>query len=182
MRKKLSEEQKELNRKAREEKKELARIEAEKAQPEIKEMTITIEWKKSRMWGHNPHAKAEITFKDDRAGPWNSGFYRTDTYTCSGCGYDKESTVIAKIFNDYLKYKLWNMTDEQIKGGNGSGDIGKAPYGVRSYTFNSRHYGGGIGADCYYAISEFIGGKFQHIASGETFDVFKYTDDIKEDK
>jgi len=179
--KKLSEEQKQANKLARKEQKEkikeITRIQAEKSQPEIKEMTITIEWVKSRTWGSNPHAHAEITYKDNTAGKWKNGFFRTSNdYTCSGCGYDKESTVIAQIFNEFLKYKLWQLGSEKIKGGNGSGDTGLAPYDIHLYTENHPHYGGGIGTNCYYRIAEYIGGKFEHISSGKMFDVYKYTD------
>lgn len=37
-------------------------------------------------------------------------------------------------------------------------------------------YNGGVGTSCYYKIAEFIGGKFENIANGKTFGVFKYTD------
>ena len=85
--------------------------------------------------------------------------------------------MIANVFNAYLKYKLWNLSPEQRKGGNGSGDAGKAPYGIHVYSDGHPHYGGGIGTNCYYRIAEYIGGKFEHISSGKTFDVYKFTDD-----
>ena len=174
---KLTEQEKkerlEARRKARAEAKEQARIEAEKNQPHVKEITITIEWKKSYMWGSNPHAEAAVTFHDHKAGEWGTGFFRKDGYTAGGCGYDKESTVIASIFNDFLKYKLHgklNDVDEYL-----NGEKTKIPYGIY---INSqwKHYSGGIGTNCYYKIAEAIGGKFEHVASGKTFDVYKYTD------
>jgi hypothetical protein len=177
----LTPEQKEANKLARKEAnkqiKELARIEAEKNQPEVKEMTITIEWCKSKTWGANPHAHAEIHYKDNKAGAYGTGFYRPDTdYTCSGCGYDKESTVIAQIFNEFMKGKLWSMGIENLKGGNGSGDKGNAPYGIHLSSNNRPYFGDAIGTSCYYRIAEFLGGKFEHIANGKTFDVYKYTE------
>ena len=48
------------------------------------------------------------------------------------------------------------------------------PYGI--YLGQWRHFAGGIGTNCYYKISEAIGGKFEHLASGKTFDGYKYTD------
>ena len=176
----LTSEQKEANKLARKqarmETNELARITAERDQPPVNSIIISIEWKKSRTWGSNPRAMAEVNFMDKNSGPWKTGFYRADGYTCSGCGYDKESTVIGEIFNDFLRYKLWALSDEAIKGGNGSGDNGSAPYGIHNYNLNSRSYGQGIGTSCYYRIAEYIGGSFEHIASGKTFDVYKYTD------
>ena len=147
----------EENRIAREVKK----IEAEKNQKPVKEIVISIEWVKSRTWGHNPNATAEVHFQDGT-------FSRKEGYRASGCGYDKESTVVAAIFDDFLKYKLWerDLTDA-------------APYGISSGNTGSyeyRYFGGGIGMSCYPRIAEFIGGKMENVASGKTFDVWKYTD------
>jgi hypothetical protein len=177
MKTRLTEEQKEANKIARKEAaykaKELARMEAEKNQPEVKEINISIEWKKSRTWGNCPRATASVSFK-------NGTFERNDSFYASGYGYDKESHVIAEIFNTYLKYKLWNLPEEKMRGGHGSGDNGPAPYGINYRTsINGEEYrgfAGGIGVNCYYRISEHIGGKFDCIASGKTFDVYKYTD------
>jgi len=143
-------------------KKEEAQEQTEKNQKQVKKMTITIEWKKSSTWGNNPNATAEVHFKDGT-------LERSQVYKCSGCGYDKESTVIAQIFNDYLRYKLWEIEDaKHIQKGK--------PYGIRlNYEF-SPYYEGGVGANCYYSISEFICGKFEHIAGGNTFDVYQYTE------
>ena len=168
----------EQRRNARSQEKESARIESEKNQRHVQELTITIEWSKSRMWGNNPHASVEVHYVETQQ---YGNYAHKDGYTASGCGYDKESTVIAEIFNEFLKYKLWELSDETIKGGLGSNDNGPAPYGISIYKREngygeSRYYSGGIGTSCYYPISEYIGGKFEHIASGKTFDVYKYTD------
>lgn len=162
-----TEEEKIARREARKEAKKvaakLAVVEAEKNQKPVKEITITIEWRKSRTWGSNPHAEAAVSFQD-------GSFERRNSYTASGCGYDKESTVIAQIFNDFLKYKLHTKIE------------GEPPYGMYYGTTALSHipdyvsYNGGVGTSCYYRIGEFIGGKFENIASGKTFDVYKYTD------
>lgn len=167
--KKLTEAEKSARQEAKAKAKELATIEAERSQKPVKQISISIEWKKSRTWGNCPRAEASVWFKDGTF-ERNNGFY------ASGCGYDKESTVIGEIFNTYLKYKIWAMTTEQIKGGNGSFDNGPAPYGVHSDRENHRSFGQGIGVNCFYRISEYIGGKFECLASGKTFDVYKYTD------
>lgn len=165
----MEKEKLEARREAKKLAKELARIEAEKNQKPVKSIDITIEWKRSKTWGSNPNCEARIQYKD-------GSFDNSPVYKCSGCGYDKESTVIADVFNDYLKYKLWALSDEQIKGGHGSMDSGSAPYGVTNYSKNYRNFAGGIGTNCYYAISEYIGGKFEHVTGGKTFDVYRYTD------
>lgn len=168
----------EARRKARRLEQEKLEIEAEKAQKLVKSLTITIEWRKSRMWGNKPHAEAQVSFKDGT-------FERANGFTCSGCGYDKESTVIADIFNKYLKYKLYQK--HQWKTRINSNEKINYPYGVNYYngdvgkTYENGYistpcYNGGVGTSCYYRIGEFIGGRFENIASGKTFDVYKYTD------
>jgi len=175
-------EQKEANKVARREAKAKANTEArikdEKEQNPVKSIEISIEWSKSRMWGSNPHATARVHFRD-------GSFEMREGFTCSGCGYDKESTVIAEIFNTFLKYKLWHFSKKRIAGGNGSTDEknGNAPYGIyapsKGTVYNSRGFSGGIGTNCYYAISEYIGGKLERVASGKTFDAYTYTDKRK---
>lgn len=165
---KLTAEQKQERADAREAARAAARIAAEKAQKPVKRLTISIEWKKSRTWGNNPSADGAVEYADGT-------FARIGPAKASGCGYDKESTVVAELFNACLKYKLWGMTHEQIKGGHGSGDKGPAPYGINSYQDGGRHYAGGVGIGCYYKIGEYIGGTFEHTASGRLFDVYTWT-------
>lgn len=165
---KLTPEQKAANlearREARKQAKEAARIESEKSQKPVKCIKISIEWKKSRMWGNNPHLEARIEHWD--------GTFSYATATASGCGYDKESTVIADIFNQFLKYKLYQPLVPVP--GYLNGEKVNLPYGI--YISRWRHYSGGIGTNCYYKIAEAIGGKFELIASGKTFDAYTYTD------
>jgi len=163
---KLTEEQKQANKAARQqakkEEKEFQRIESEKNQKPVKSIAISIEWKKSRTWGSNPKLDADIYFKD--------GTYASFSATCSGCGYDKESTVIADVFNTFLKYKLYG----EFQPCDNPRDKDGLPYGI--YLGQYRHFSGGIGTNCYHSIAQAIGGKFERIASGKTYDAYKYTD------
>lgn len=159
---KLTIEQKEANKlarkEARQEAKRIAKIEKEKNQKPVKEIRFSIEWKRSRMWGYNPHLTAECYHQD--------GTFTRVASTAFGCGYDKESQVIADAFNVLLKYKLYKLEEK---------DGAKIPYGI--YLNDTyKGYAGGIGADCYYSIGEAIGGKFEKVASGKSFDAYKYTD------
>jgi len=147
---------KEQIKRVRQAEKRLIKIEAEKNQKPVKKITINIEWKKSRTWGRNPHCKAFAIFHDGSED-------RSPTFKASGWGYDKESTVIASVFNHYLKYKLYLTPSSS-----------EDPYGI--HVKDGAHYDGGIGTRCYYSISSFIGGVFTHVASGEMFDVFMYED------
>jgi hypothetical protein len=131
----------------------------EQSQKPVQSFSITIEWKKSRTWGANPHAYADVIYKDGTRG-------QTKTYKASGCGYCKESTVIADIFNELLKYRLYEFTAND-----------KLPYGIRiweSELGTRRYYEGGVGASCYYSISEKIGGELKKLASGKSFDVYHF--------
>ena len=167
--KKLTEEQKAANKAAREATKEAERIEREKNQKPVKSLKITIEWRKSRTWGSCPHAEAVIVYHDGTS-------ERRGGYTASGCGYDKESTVIAEIFNDFLKYKLWEIYIAQLANKEDPDGQRAQPYGVTNGEYY-KYYNGGVGTSCYYAISEYIGGKLVNVASGKTFDVYEYTEE-----
>jgi hypothetical protein len=162
---KLTQEQKDANKllrqEARKQKKEFERVEREQNQKPVEKITISIEWKKSRMYGNNPTAEARIFHKD--------GSISYGVAKCSGYGYDKESTVVAQIFNNFLKYKLYGefVPVERAREGG-------LPYGI--YLGQYRHFSGGIGVNCYYDISKAIGGEFKHVASGKTFDVYEYTE------
>ena len=147
-------------------KKDIESEDMERNQKHVKEMTITIEWKKSKYYGYCPSASVDVYYKD--------GTYKHDSgYYAGGCGYDKESTVISEIFSNFLIYKLWDMEDDLEK-------QGQAPYGI--YFGDYPCYSYGIGTDCYYKISEFIGGKLEHISDTKTSDVYKFTNDVINEK
>jgi hypothetical protein len=157
---KLTPEQKEANKvqraEARKESKRIAKIEAEKNQLQVKQIEFSIEWKKSRTWGNNPHLEAWISFVDGTSEKYNC--------TASGCGYCKESTVIAEVFNAFLKYKLYQIPENKAEA---------LAYGIRIGEYKG--YSGGIGVESYYRIAENINGEFKKLASGKTYDAYKLT-------
>ena len=124
-------------------------------QKPVKSMTINIEWKKSKTWGSNPHATAHVLHID--------GTHSVGKYTCSGCGYDKESTVISRAFNDFLLYRLHKLART----------CKKVPYGVHLPGAYFPYFDGGIGTGCYFDIAKFIGGTFRRVASGDSFDAYE---------
>lgn len=165
-------------------KKELEHIELQKKQREVASLTIIIEWKKSYTWGMNPNASVEVEYKHADFTKGEAKFERSDGYRCSGCGYDKESTVIADIFNRYLRYKLYQKRELKSTI---NGEEVNHPYGVYYYNgdigekcangyIDKPMYNDGVGTSCYYDIAKFIGGRFENVANGKTFSVFKYTD------
>ena len=137
---------------ARKEDKRLAKIEAEKNQKPIKEITFSIEWSK----GGNPTMLARAYHVD--------GSTSCVRARAGGYGYCKESTVIAEAFNSLLKYKLYQIEN-----------IEALPYGIYINRNQYTGYSGGIGVSCYYSIAELIGGKFEKLASGKSFDAYKLT-------
>ena len=131
---------------------------------EIKEIRISVEWKKSATWGMNPTASVEI-YTTDKEG---NSKYSQFTGTASGCGYDKLSASIATAINgspDFMK--LLYATYEK------KGKINK-PYGV-SFSEYGAYLSGGVGVSSYRSVFEWLGYSFNSIASGKTFDVFTVT-------
>jgi hypothetical protein len=143
---------KEANKLARQEAKRLAKNEAEKNQKPVKEITFSIEWSK----GGNPTLEARAYHVDG-----STSYVKA---RAGGYGYCKESTVIAEAFNSLLKYKLYQIEN-----------IEALPYGIYINRNQYTGYSGGIGVSCYYSIAELIGGKFEKLASGKTFDAYKFT-------
>lgn len=142
--------------------KEQASIDAKRNQKPVKVMTIKIEWSKSKTWGSNPYADADISYADGSCGS-------VGCFTCSGCGYDKESTVVADVCEASLSYLLYRKMAEGLP------DKNDIPYGVHLSPGDKPYFSGGVGMSCYYRILEFLGGKLEHTASGKSFDVYKIT-------
>jgi hypothetical protein len=123
-------------------------------------LTITVEWKKSRTWGYNPHVQVTAKNVD---GPW--GYANS---TASGCGYDKESQAVADALNELIQYKLWQKWDS------GKWDDSR-PYGVAKYGDGSPRFCGGVGVSCMYGIAKWVGGEWRTVASGKLFNVYELT-------
>ncbi len=127
---------------------------------EIDSLTINVIWKKSATWGMNPTAEAFIY-----------GLGTVSSGSITGCGYDKQSTAVANVLNQVpqflqklyeLKNKKVNISNSELFGyGSGSGLL---PY-----------FAGGVGVNCYPAIFEKIGYKFETVCSGKMFDCYRIT-------
>ena len=103
---------------------------------------------------------ASMRWKD--ANGWH---YEERAAYASGCGYDKESTVVAKCCNKVLSGMLWRKKNTRKN----------IPYGISlANTFFPR-FDGGVGMSCYYRIASFLGGKLEHVASGKTYDKYIFT-------
>lgn len=135
---------------------------------ELLEVKISIEWKRSRMWGNNPSAECWYSYKD-ASGDRHSNYVTSGSI--GGCGYDKQSTAVAEVVNQsnaflkamyLLKEKHPTTNNRELFGyGSGSGILPALE--------------GGVGISCYPRIFETIGYKFETTASGKSFDVYTIT-------
>lgn len=131
------------------------------ANREIESISISVEWTKSKTWGNNPSAEIIVRFTDKTCDRYNSG-------KISGCGYDKESTAIARAINQCNEFlrAMYQIKEKNINAENralfgyGSG------YGVRPYLE------GGVGVSCYPNIFSAIGYVWAGVSHGKTYDVY----------
>lgn len=143
--------------------KKLAHLQTVENAGDLVSIVVSIEWKKSRMWGSNPTAEARVNDTKDYHN-YNSG-------SIGGCGYDKQSTAVADVVNQsnaflkamYLMKEKHPKTDNRTLFGYGSG------YGILP------RLEGGVGVSCYPKIFETIGYNFETTAWGKTFDVYTIT-------
>lgn len=124
--------------------------------PELQDLTVCVEWAKSRTWGANP--TATVTVND-------SHHYET-TGHASGCGYDKESAAIASAMNANAAVLRILYTHAE-KGG-------KFAYSV--YTFAGLPYfAGGCGVSCFRNVFEGCGYEWRDLVHRKTFDSYMMT-------
>lgn len=138
------------------------RIRAE--QPDVTRLSIHVQWHRSRTWGNCPKAYWRCYFAD--------GTYKSGNETCSGCGYDKESTVIARIFDQCCSGMLWRKRKTKKA----------APYGCRVKDTWFPNFDGGVGTNCYVRITEFLGGKWERVNSTDSSDTYVITFPIKKQR
>jgi len=126
--------------------------------PDFTTVKISVEWKRSQMWGSNPSCEAVVIGQ----GVYNSG-------SVGGCGYDKLSTAVANSLNQSksILKALYNYK-EAIGATKTNRDI----FGYGSGYGILPSLEGGVGVSCYPDIFKTIGYKFQGIAHGKTFDAY----------
>ena len=113
-------------------------------------VSISVEWKKSRIWSSNPHATvyAEHAVTKGRASGW---------------GYDKESSAIAAAFNDNPEVMaiIYYAVETGVKPG----------YSILN-SVGLPFFAGGCGVECFYKVFANCGYQFKRIAGGRTFDCY----------
>lgn len=120
-------------------------------------LIITVEWKRSRIWGMNPRAST------------NYGFVGS---SISGCGYCKLSTATAEALNSFtpLVRLMYEKVNEALKHGlvNNRETLGYGSgHGILPY------FEGGVGVTSHQKIVEGLGLKWSYITSTDSVDVFQ---------
>ena len=135
----------------------------------LKQISITVEWKKSRMWGYNP--TAEITFS------YTDGTFERDTSgSIGGCGYDKESTATGQVLSENLSLlsELYARQEEIMDEWKNDSSIRRerlnygAGHGVLPY------FDGGVGFNCHRHILEKLGFTQISETNGKHFNVYVF--------
>jgi hypothetical protein len=137
---------------------------------ELIDVRVSIEWKRSQMWGSNPKAEAWATFKDNN-GNTNSVYVQSGSI--GGCGYDKQSTSVADCLNQIKQVlkPLYLIKDANTHNDNKNHEL--LGYGAGYGILPSIE--GGVGVSCYNSIFDKIGFQFKTVASGKTYDVYTIT-------
>jgi len=139
---------------------------------ELISVKISVEWKRSQMWGSNPNAECWVYFIN-KDGNFDSHYFTSGSI--GGCGYDKLSTAIANVLNqsnEVLKL-LYTIKDGSEIIDNRKGNHTLFGYGAGYGILPNIE--GGVGVSCYNAIFNKIGFELKSVASGKTFDVFEIT-------
>lgn len=132
----------------------------------LTEATISIEWKRSAMWGNNPTSELSYSYHDAEN---NDKWGRIHGSSIGGCGYDKESASAAQVLNqcpECLK-PLYDAREMNM-----SADL-RGVLGYGSGYRNNPYFEGGVGIGCFRSIYEKLGYKWENVSSGKTFDVYR---------
>ncbi len=132
---------------------------------ELLSVKISVEWKRSAIWGANPKAECWAQFINAK-GEQDSVYVVSGSI--GGCGYDKLSTAVAEVLNQVnaVLKPLYQLKDQNPTAKNGELLGYGSGYGILP------SFEGGVGVSCYPRIFEKIGCSFNTVASGKTFDVF----------
>lgn len=135
--------------------------EAENA-PDISQIDLQIEWKKSRTWGANPFAEC-----------WGGGYYTTGR--ASGCGYDKRSAATAEALNDNpaILKALYTAEEKRLTKRNKPTRRNFIGYGSGYGILPA--FEGGVGITSHGRIFQNIGFSFKTTADTRTVDAYTIT-------
>lgn len=133
----------------------LARLDRVANAPDIGYISVSVDWIRSRTWGHNPRVEVRT----------NTRVY---TGTASGYGYDKESAAIAEAFNkcDSILKALYTLKEKGLRAGK-TDTSGTACTGVDNRCICGYgsgysvlpYFESGVGASCFWSILKDCGYK-----------------------
>jgi hypothetical protein len=125
------------------------------------EISIVVEWKKSRTWGSNPTATVRA-FRGEL-------IHRT-TGTASGCGYDKESAAVANALNaNNVVQTLMLSKAKDIERKHERDEW----YGIKPLG-SGRWFDGGVGMSCFTRFFREIGATVREVHT-DSSDVYNIT-------
>jgi len=112
---------------------------------DIDSFSISVDWTKSRTWGMNPHAELRI----------NAEYLKG---TASGCGYDKESSAVARCFNDSLSITklVYDKLESILESGKTWEELKEnVPYGLTIISLP--YWEGGVGMSSFINLLKWLG-------------------------
>ena len=116
--------------------KENERVRVESELPDVQQMSCHVKWSKDC----NPTLNAVVNV---------DGKQITFRSSAGGWGYDKLSTVLAYLFNEFCKGMLYRARNKK-----------NCPYGINMEKGNY-YFEGGVGLESYKEIAKFLGFKVQ---------------------
>lgn len=119
-------------------------------------IVIELKWHKN-IYGWCPRAYMRWCDTDDN---WH---YDDNAGYAGGYGYDKTSSAVAEALNKNCKNWLYSVRKKSTK---------HKPYGIAYYKGSFPFFEGGVGISCYPPIMEWLGWKFNTVASSDTYDKF----------
>lgn len=156
--------------------KRLERLETIKNAPTFTDIEIVVEWVRSSMWGHNPHATAKM---------WNGETFERYEGRASGCGYDKESAAIASALNQcngllkvFAEYKEKQLKKNRKADKSETACTGMDNRNTICYGFGYDcipYFEGGVGVNCFLNGFELLGYKIQqtHTKKIDIYRIYK---------
>lgn len=140
------------------------RLEEVATAPQFFGAVVTVEWKRSAMWGKNPRATAKI-----KAG---NGTTVLTGSTVLGCNFDKLSEAIARVLNasDAIKKVLYQKFEEALQNNPAASFREVLGYGSG---YELPEFAGGCGVSTIREIFKKCGFTFEEIANVSNFNVFE---------
>lgn len=146
----------------------LAKLDRISNAPNLEFITINMEWRPSRTWGHNPRVNA-VTNEAE-----------TYTGTASGYGYDKASAAMAEALNasPAVLKALYTAAENALAAGhvftryNNSAVTWRDILGYGSGYSILPYFEGGVGVSCFETIFNRCGYTFRQVASSKHFDAY----------